>query len=249
MRVKHPDLAAGGAARRAEFDGLADDLLLMSIRPGKGNFFDPEYIGYGLMGAELIELAARERVVIYDRAPAHATLSRSPLALLPASFSGLRWVAASGCDPTGVPELDAHLRALAAHGRPALLSSWIDGEREGLRQGYLARLAAAGVVRGQCGPIAGTRWFLTNCGPVTAAAARLDAIAFGSGPVDLGQAALAGLASAIGVGRWRYRDGARRRLRQIERGEQIAAAGRDRLAATITGIVDATALAVRSSPS
>jgi len=203
------------------------------------------------MGAELVRLAARDRIAVHNRAPAGGEYSWSPLTALPASFTGLRWVTVICPDPTGVTELDAHLRDLVAAGRPVELRNWIDTRRGGpreLRQVYLRRLEAAGGVR--CGPgqMFGTRWYLGDPGPVSQAAARLDAIALGAGPVSLGQAALAGLASAMGLGKFRYGRGqGRQRLRHIEKGKETIAAGREGLVSAVAGIVDAVASVTRSS--
>ena len=60
-----------------------------------------------------------------------------------------------------------------------------------------------------------TRWQVTDTARVTDARARLDAIAQGTGQVDLGQAAFGGLAHAVGLAGPLYpgRDGRDRRKR------------------------------------
>ena len=84
---------------------------------------------------------------------------------------------------------------------------------------YLAELAAAGTIRRQeqtrLGFIRVRRWEITDPARVQDARARLDAIAAGTGKVDLAQAAFGGLAHAIGVPGRLYpgRDGRDRRKR------------------------------------
>src|SRR6516164_2650939 len=175
---------------------LGDDLVLLSVWQGGGRLTAPNVTGVGLMGAELVRLAAGGRI---DIASGRITV------LDPA--------------PTGDAEADAALASLAASGRPPRARTWCSRPRRGICDAYLARLAAAGVLQRldqtRLGFIRVTRWQVTDTARVTDARARLDAIAQGTGQVDLGQAAFGGLAHAIGLTGRLYpgRDGRDRRKR------------------------------------
>ena len=175
---------------------LGDDLMLLSVWQGGGRIGAPHVTGVGLMGAELVRLAASGRIDI--------TSGRITV-LDPA--------------PTGDAEADAALAGLAAQRRPPRARTWCSRPRRGICDGYLARLAAAGVLRRQeqtrLGFIKVTRWQVTDTARVADARARLDAIARGTGEVDLGQAAFGGLAHAVGLAGRLYpgRDGRDRRKR------------------------------------
>jgi hypothetical protein len=90
----------------------------------------------------------------------------------------------------------------------------------------------------------GNRWQVTDPGRAAAAAARLDALARSSGPVDTDGAAFGGLAHAAGLGAILYRGWANRepraRLKRIAEGK-IAGAGPAE--AAIADAVGGTALA------
>src|SRR5690349_20218084 len=175
---------------------LGDDLVLLSVWQGGGQLTAPNVIGVGLMGAELVRLAASGRVRITD----------GRIAVLDAA-------------PTGDAEADAALASLAGQRRPPRARRWCSRPRRGICDAYLARLAAAGGIQRQeqtrLGFIRVTRWQVTNTARVADARARLDAIAEGTGQVDLGQAAFGGLAHAIGLAGRLYpgRDGRNRRKR------------------------------------
>jgi hypothetical protein len=180
----------------AQISTLGDDLVLLSVSQGGGRVSAPNVTGVGLMGAELVRLAAGGRI---DIASGRITV------LDPA--------------PTGDAEADAALASLAAQRRPPRARTWCSRPRRGICDAYLARLAAAGVLRRQeqtrLGFIRVTRWQVTDSARVADARARLGAIAQGTGPVDLGQAAFGGLAHAIGLAGRLYpgRDGRDRRKR------------------------------------
>ena len=106
--------------------------------------------------------------------------------------------------PTGDWELDAALATLAAR-RPPRAKDWVGSPRRKILAAYLDRLAGAGVLQRDTGGIFPvTRWTIADPGRLATAQARLDAIARGTGPVDTGQAALAGLATAMGLGQLLY---------------------------------------------
>jgi len=180
----------------AQLSTLGDDLVLLSVWQGGCRIDTPNVTGVGLMGAELVRLAASGRVDV--------TAGRITV-LDPA--------------PTGDAEADAALASLAAQRRPPRARTWCSRPRRGICDAYLARLAAAGVIQRQeqtrLGFIRVTRWQITDPARVADARARLDAIAKSTGQVDLSQAAFGGLAHAIGLaGRlYRGRDGRDRRKR------------------------------------
>lgn len=154
---------------------LGDDLILLSIRPN-GVIGTAAKLRFGLSGTELVRLAALRRVdidggriIILDEAP------------------------------TGDALLDEALSSM--EGRTA--KEWVAAERGDLARRYLERLSGAGTIRAErrkaLGLIPVTGWTVDDPGRLAEARARLDAIAYGSGGVDPEQAALAGLASAIGL--------------------------------------------------
>ncbi|MBO0816452.1 MAG: GPP34 family phosphoprotein [Actinobacteria bacterium] len=176
---------------------LCEDLLLVAI-DARGGLGRAWAISYGLMGAELVRLAAAGRITIAEDR-----------------------VLVSSAAPTGDAELDAALARIGEWASPPRPGEWVAQVRLGILDGYLDRLAAAGAIQEE-DRWWGTRYRITD--PARAAMARqqLDAIAASAGPVDLGQAAYAGLACAIGLDRMRYRGwrrrAERRRLREIAAG-------------------------------
>jgi hypothetical protein len=186
-------------------DTLGEDLVLLSIRPEKGIVATAQRIDYGLMGSELVRLAASgridiqaDRVIVRDQAP------------------------------TGDAELDAALQSLVQSRRPPRPKAWVGRPRRGIRVAYLNRLAAAGVLRVEPGRIFGTRWYIADHARVASASARLDAIALSTGPVDTAASAYAGLAHAIGLDAILYpgfgNRAVRKRMQQLAKGQPAAAA-------------------------
>jgi hypothetical protein len=160
-------------------DKLADDLVLLSIRPN-GVIGTATKLRFGLSGAELVRLAALRRVdveggqiIILDQAP------------------------------TGDVILDEALMSMQGGLRPLAAKAWVAHVRGDLTRQYLERLVSAGTIRAErhktLGLIPVTGWTVLDAGRLADARARLDAIAYGSEGVDSGQVALAGLASAIGL--------------------------------------------------
>jgi hypothetical protein len=188
-------------------ESLGEDLVLLSIRPDKARIGNADKIDFGLMGSELVRLAALGRVNVADER----------IVVLDAA-------------PTGDPELDAALRSLTEARRPPKATAWVGKPRRGIRDAYLARLAQAGVIRMEPAKFLGIPikplLRLTDAGRAAEARARLDAIALSSGPVDTTQAAYGGLAHATGLAGllYRGRDGrpARQRLAEVAKGEQAA---------------------------
>jgi Golgi phosphoprotein 3 (GPP34) len=190
-------------------DQLGEDLTLLSVKPDTGRIGTSQRIAFGLMGSELVRLAARgridiaaDRVIVRDNAP------------------------------TADAELDAALDSLARARRAPRAKAWVGHPRRGICDAYLARLAADGVLRAErarsLGFIPVTRWRIADAGRLAATRTRLDAIARSAGQVDSVQAAFGGLAHAIGLGTmlypgWSHRD-VRKRLEQIAKGQWSAAA-------------------------
>jgi Golgi phosphoprotein 3 (GPP34) len=202
-------------------DALGEDLVLLSIRPDKGQLTTISRIDFGLMGSELVRLAASRRIDIRDD----------------------RVIVLSQI-PTGDPELDTALASLAQPGRPPRPKVWVGRRRRGIRDDYLRRLVASGALRAQPGRFFGTRYFIADPARVADARARLDAIALSTGQVDTAQAAFGGLAHAIGLDLRLYRGRTRRqaykRMAEIGKGQWTVAA--------VTGAVaDATRSATQAA--
>lgn len=207
-------------------DSLGEDLVLLSIRPDKGQLATIQRIDFGLMGSELVRLAAGGRIDIQgDR------------------------VLVRYQKPTGDAELDAALGSLIEARRPPRPKIWVGHPRRGIQLAYLNRLVAAGVLRAEPGRFFGTRYFIADQARATDARARLDAIALGTGPVDTAQAAYGGLAHAIGLDRMLYSGrgarAVRKRLAEIGKGQwtvaAVAGAAADAAGEAIQASVDAAA--------
>jgi hypothetical protein len=185
-------------------DTLGEDLVLLSIGPDSGRVRTAQKIGYGLMGSELVRLAASGRVDVQ----AGRIIVRSTA-------------------PTCHAELDAALAIIAASRRPPRTQSWVGRPRRDITSSYLERLAAAGFVTKEGRLL--TRWRVVDAQRVTDARARLDAIAVPGAELDQAQVALGGLAHAIGLDAVLYPGWAnrhvRKRFQQIARGQWAATAG------------------------
>jgi len=159
-------------------DLLGEDLVLLSIRPDKGDLATG-WIDYGLSASELVRLAARGRI---DIQADHVVVRDGT--------------------PVGDAELDAALDSLVQAKQPPKPKNWIVGgwtyKGRHVVTTYLGRLASAGVLRSERRRIAGTRWLITDPARVADARGRLDAIALSPGQVDVAQAAFGGLAHPMG---------------------------------------------------
>ena len=193
-------------------DSLGEDLLLLSIKPEKARLGNADKIGFGLMGSELVRLAALGRITITDG---------RIVALDPA--------------PTGDAELDTALTSMSSAASPPRATAWVGRPRRGITEAYLARLERAGTIRIEQARILGIRikplLHVTDTARVADARARLDAIALGSGTVDSAQAAYGGLARATNVD-WIIYPGwdgnsARKRLDDVAKGKAGTAAVAD----------------------
>jgi hypothetical protein len=211
---------------------LGDDLFVLSIRARDGKLMTRGRIDSALMASELVRLAAAGRAWI----------------------EGGR-IAARDRTATGDAELDAALLSLAGAAYPPRPETWVGLPRRGIRAAYAARLISAGVLRLEPSRVLGTpRYQVTDPSRVAAARSRLDAVTRSAGataggpraggaapdgapaggppaggpPAELAQTALAGLASAIGLGDVLYpgREGRapRTRMAQIARQQVIAQA-------------------------
>jgi len=207
--VKHTTGSAGlrGLVIVMAMDELGDDLVLLAAR-SDGTLRLPAKLRFGLSGAELVRLAAarrvdivRGRIVVRDNAP------------------------------TGDALLDEALASMTGGWRQPGAKAWVARHRPGLVERYLARAEAAGTIRADrrkaLGFIPETRWAVLDAARAAQARTRLEAAAASTGAVDSAQAALAGLASAIGVADVVFPGwagaAARRRLRQVARREPAAA--------------------------
>src|SRR5262245_15074544 len=199
--------AAAPVAIVVGLESLGEDLLLLSIRPDRGRIGNADKIDFGLMGSELVRLAALGRVEV----------------------AGER-IAVRDAAPTGDVELDAALMSLTEAARPPKATAWVGKPRRGIRAAYVGRLARAGVIQLEPARFLGIptrpRLHLADAGRAADARARLDAIALSSGPVDVTQAAYGGLAHATGLASllYRGRDGrqARNRLAEVAKGASAA---------------------------
>jgi hypothetical protein len=221
---------------RSGLDGLGEDLVLLSVSPADGRISTRQRIGFGLMGSELVRLAASGRITI----------------------AGNR-VLVQDHSPCGDAELDAALASLAGPRGGVRPKTWVSHPRRGICDAYLARLAAAGAVRAERGVRLGilpvTRWHVTDTARLSEARARLDAIALSTGPADTAQTAYAGLAHAIGLGALLYRGRenrpVRKRLEQIAKGEwparAVTAAGQDADAVTSHTVAAANQAAIQAA--
>jgi Golgi phosphoprotein 3 (GPP34) len=202
----------------AELSQLGEDLLLLSVRRAEGTISTGTRISYGLMGSELIRLAALRRVDVDQRQ-----------------------ITVLSAQATGDPGLDAALASLDGRRSPRP-KAWVAHPRRGIREAYLERLAAAGALHGEPGGFLGRmRWTVTAPERVERLRAQLDAIAESTGPVSLAQAAFGGLAHAVGLDRYLYPRFADRRLRW-----RLAEVGKGQ-AGPVTAAVDAADAAARAS--
>jgi hypothetical protein len=219
----------------SDLDRLGEDLVLMSLAED-GRIVNRKRIGFGLMGSELVRLAAggrvtieSNRVVVRDRAPC------------------------------GDAELDAALASLAGSGRGARPKAWVGHPRPGICDAYLDRLATAGAVRPEqverLGIFPVTRWRVADPARLASARARLDEVALSDAPVSTAQAAYAGLAHAVGLPALLYRGWdnrhVRKRLERIAKGEwaavAVSAASQDATAASQAAISAAHQAAVAAA--
>jgi hypothetical protein len=201
-------------------DSLGEDLVLLSVSPADGRVTTAQQLGFGLMGSELVRLAAAGRLTI--------TGGRVDV-----------------IDPSPGPDplLDAALASLAGARRGVRAKAWVSRPRRGIAEAYLERLAAAGVLRAErrtrLGIFPVTRWHVADAARQAEVKARLDAIALSTGPVSTAQAALAGLAHATGLGAVLYPGRASRparaRLERIARGTEVAAGVADAASASGSG--------------
>jgi hypothetical protein len=187
-------------------DWLADDLLLLAVR-GNGTLAARKKLRFGVAAAELVQLAARGSVDVSD----------GQITILDSSS-------------TGDPLLDD---ALASMKMPATVPSvkmWVGLNRPGLAGRHLAALMAAGTIRqGQrktLGLFPVTRLEVTDPERQAQARARLDAIASSTGDIGPEQAAVAGLADAVGLAAILYRGAALKRIRAAAGSDQVTSATR-----------------------
>jgi hypothetical protein len=188
-------------------DELAEDLLLIAVS-SDGTLVIPVKLRFGLAGSELVRLAAAGRVEVVRGA-----------------------IVIRDSASTGDQLLDEALASMVGGWRKTPAKAWVARHRAGLVERYLSRAEAAGTIsahrRRALGFIPVTRWEVVDTARAAQARARLEAAAASAGALDPGQAALAGLASAIDVTHFVFpgRAGAavRKRLREAARREPTAA--------------------------
>lgn len=183
-------------------DRLGEDLVLLSIKPDQGLLHRGRSLEYGLMGSELVRLAALGRIDITG----DVVVIRDP-------------------SPCGDAELDLALHSLTQGRHPPRAKTWVSRPRRGITDAYLARLTRGGAVwpeqRRDLLRIKHTAWPITDHDRYADARGALDAIAqSGGAPVGTSATALAGLAYAAGVVGLLYPGRANRDVRR--RFEQIA---------------------------
>ncbi len=204
---------------------LGDDLFVLSIRPRDGKLLTWRRIDSALMASELVRLAAAGR----------------------AQVAGGR-IAVRDRAATGDRELDAALLSLAGAAFPPRPEMWVGLPRPGIREAYAARLISAGVLRAEPSRVLGMpRYPVIAASRPALARSRLDEVTESSRPPrDPAQAALAGLASALGLGAVLYpgREGRTRRARMAHIARQQVVAH----TATRAGVVPAAAAAGQPGP-
>jgi Golgi phosphoprotein 3 (GPP34) len=202
---------------------IGTDLVLLAVDPGSGRLRMESNLRYGLMGAELVALTSAGLVEIQQDRLLATQISPSS---------------------TGDAELDAAMASIADSSRPQRPAVWVRRPRRGIVDAYLAKLAAAGAIA----PSGGRgRWRIADEARAASARARLDAIAYGSGPVDAADATLAGLAYAVGLQQVLYKGSGwravHRRLREVAQGQWTAAAVHQ----AVSGAANATAMAAQAA--
>jgi hypothetical protein len=184
---------------------LAEDLLLVMIDPANGVMRCRGHIQYGLMGAELVELAALGRIqVVGDRI--------SVVQPVPSTV--------------GDRDLDAALTSLSRGRREQKVRAFVARPRRNITNSYTDRLVFGQAVQSRQGNFLRPRWPVTDLARATAVRSRLDAVVFGSAPADGTQLDFAALAYAVGLGvalygGREYRD-ARKRMHEITRNHWVA---------------------------
>jgi Golgi phosphoprotein 3 (GPP34) len=204
---------------------LGEDLLLLSIRPDQGNIATLHQIDYGLMGAELVRLAALGRIDIADNR-----------------------IVVQDSSATGDAELDAALASITQARRPPRPRAWVGKPRHGIRDAYLARLVSAGAIQaGPQGIFGRARWQIAAPARVAEARTRLDTIANSSGTVGTAEAAFGGLAHAVGLDRMLYPGFGgrqlRKRLTEVAKGQWTVTAVSGAVADSVRSATDAAIMA------
>ncbi|MGD0557301.1 MAG: GPP34 family phosphoprotein [Streptosporangiaceae bacterium] len=116
-------------------DRLGEDLVLLSLSTD-GRIANRKRIDFGLMGSELVRLAADGRITIESN---HVVVQDRTL--------------------RGDAELDAALASLGDNRRGVRPKTWVRRPRRGICHAYLNRLVVGGAVRAErVGIFAVTRW-------------------------------------------------------------------------------------------
>jgi Golgi phosphoprotein 3 (GPP34) len=173
-------------------DTLGEDLFLLSFKPGKGTLYHvvAPSLDFGLMGSELIRLAAAGRVSVSSDGASSDGAS---------SANDSNKISVLSEEPTGDLNLDTALANLTAAGGPSNVRQWTRHPRPGIRMAYLNPLVAAGTVVEKPARRGVAQFAVADEPRLSRVRAILDAVAHSSGPVDVASAAYVGLAAEIGL--------------------------------------------------
>lgn len=190
---------------------------MLAISAGHdGKLASARKLGFALAGSELVRLAAERRIDVVD----------DRIQVLDAT-------------PTGDKLLDASLVDIQGGRQPRRAKKWVAQPWRDPVESYLKHLVAKGVVRSEHRKtlriFVTVRWTVVESDRVAQARARLDAVAFSSGPVDAAGSALGALVHVAGLDKLIY---------PREDGEKSAAA-QDRL--KLIAKRDPTAATVREA--
>jgi hypothetical protein len=210
---------------------LGEDIVLLALRQD-GRFHAGAQLRLALSGAELVQLAATQRV----------TVEGGRVTVLDPS-------------PTGDAQLDAALIDIGRSRRRPKAADWVARPRPHHLDGYLTSLAAAGVLRPErhkmLGMLPATRWLVADTARRDEARARLDAIALTQEPVEAVPAALGGLVHAVGLDRALYpgREGhaARKRLKLVAERDPASRAVRSALEAAESSVEAAVEASIHAA--
>lgn len=200
---------------------LGEDIVLLAIRQD-GTIAAYEKLRFAVAGSNLVRLAESRHIDV-DEAGGIEILNT---------------------DSTGDPSTDLALKSIKSMGPPRVARTWVARQRAGIVRRLLAQLAEEGTIRAESRGLPGLRrarrWTVVDVGRVADARSRLDAIAFGTGPVSSEQAAFGGLVHAVGLPTVLYPESgdhaARIRLGAITLQDRTSAAVRDAAALTNSAV-------------
>lgn len=200
---------------------LTDDFLLLAVRRN-GRLALREKLRFGVAAGELIQLASRGSVDIND----------GQITILDPT-------------PVGDPLLDDAVAMMTTESPaavPPTIRRWIALYRPGLVGRHVAALKAAEAIseeqRKKLRLFQVTRLVIIDVQRWDRTREQLDAIASGSADIGPEQAALAGLAEAVGLAAVLYRGKARERIKEAPAAAARARVGSAEPGLTLSAIVD-----------